>query len=307
MEKSGATTSIRIVQRAAHDGCALALDEFGDKSAQTPSLIWAHGFGQNRLHWRPAASDLAHVGWHSVSMDGRGHGDSGWSADGHYEMDQFVADLRVIAADSSLIGDANKPILIGASMGGLLGLLAEGEASSSIFSALVLVDVTPRWEAEGVNRILTFMQAYPDGFASIEAASAAVNEYLPHRENKDPQRLRTHLRDSADGRLRWHWDPRLMSVVADHGQQYIPRLISAAAKVKIPVLLLNGARSDVVSAKTIAEFQMLIPHATVQTIADATHLVVGDQHDQFSSAIENFLLGFATPQSHDTATLTATI
>jgi pimeloyl-ACP methyl ester carboxylesterase len=304
MEQTAHSAPYQIRQRQARDGSALALDEFGSVTTRA-SLLWTHGFGQNRLHWRPAAMDLARAGWHSISVDGRGHGDSAWAQS--YAMDDFVADLHELATDTQLIATSPKPILIGASMGGLLGLLAEGEARESLFSALVLVDVTPRWEAAGVDRILNFMQAHPQGFNSLDEAAAAVNQYLPHRENKDPQRLRAHLRETADGRLRWHWDPRLMSVVADHGQQYIPRLISAAAKVKIPVLLLNGSRSDVVSAATIAEFRMLIPHATVQTITDATHLVVGDQHDQFSSAIENFLNGFAQPHLRNTAKLATAI
>ncbi len=110
-------------------------------------------------------------------------------------------------ADRAL--DAAPPVLVGASMGGLVGLAAEG-AYAPLFRALVLVDVTPRWEPRGVDRILNFMRAHPDGFESLDAAAAAIAAYLPHRrEQKSPDRLRALLADRGDGRLRWHWDPRL--------------------------------------------------------------------------------------------------
>lgn len=267
-----------------HGGHRLRLETFGAASTPAdPWLLFTHGFGQNRLSWRAAAEQLAAQGWQGITMDGRGHGDSDWHPEAQYELDDFCADLKQVAAHR-----AQKPVLIGASMGGLLGLLAEGEHPGR-FAALVLVDVTPRWESAGVARILDFMQAHPEGFVDLMQAQAAIHAYLPHRENKDPERLRGALRVGADGRYRWHWDPRLLSHINQASERYIPRLLAAAAKVQIPTLLLSGSRSDVVSQRTIEEFRSLVPHAEHVEIAEATHLVVGDRNDAFVAAILNFL------------------
>jgi len=264
---------------------SLAIEHYGP--ADAPPLLFAHGFGQNRHAWRGTASQLALEGWHSLAIDGRGHGDSQWAPDGAYQLEHFAEDLSAIARSLP-----EKPILVGASMGGLLGLLIEGESVASVFRAMVLVDVTPRWETAGVGKILSFMAQHPEGFDSLEHAADEVARYLPHRERKDPERLRSQLRAHADGRWRWHWDPRLLERVAAQAESYIPRLQAAATKVEIPVLLLSGGRSDVISEHTIREFMQLVPHAEHVCIDDATHMVVGDRNDVFTREISRFLQRF---------------
>ncbi|MBV6412383.1 MAG: alpha/beta fold hydrolase [Xanthomonadales bacterium] len=276
----------RLRRYAGCGGLALAVEHYGPEDA--PALLFAHGFGQNRHAWRSTATQLGDEGWHGLAIDGRGHGDSDWVAAGDYEFDHFAEDLAAIARTRDEL-----PILIGASMGGLLGLLIEGESPSPVFRAMVLVDVTPRWETEGVGRILDFMAAHPQGFDSLQHAADEVARYLPHRERKDPERLRSQLREHADGRWRWHWDPRLLGRVAQQAEGYIPRLQAAARRVRIPLLLLSGGRSDVVSAHTIDEFLHAVPQAEHICIEDATHMVVGDRNDVFTREISRFLKRFA--------------
>lgn len=206
-------------------------------------------------------------------------------------MEQFVADLLRVASGARPAG-GRAPVLVGASMGGLLGLIAAGEAPAGTqpFSALVLVDITPRWETAGVERILGFMRAHPDGFAGYEEAASAIEAYLPHRrERKTEAQLRPLLRQCADGRLRWHWDPALLDGLVEESERYQPRLFAAAARVEVPVLLLSGARSDVVSSHTVDEFLRLVPHARHVALADATHMVAGDANDAFTREIAAFM------------------
>jgi pimeloyl-ACP methyl ester carboxylesterase len=256
-----------------------------------PTLLFAHGFGQTRNAWTGSAAALAAEGYCCVTFDARGHGESDRVADGDYHMDQFAEDLRGLAGH---IGaeQGGPPILVGASMGGLLGLVVAGEAevSSPPFSALILVDITPRWETAGVERILGFMRAHPDGFASYEEAATAIDAYLPHRrERKSEAQLKPLLRSGEDGRLRWHWDPALLEGVVSESERYQPRLFAAAAKVNVPVLLLSGGRSDVVSRDTVDEFLKLVPHARHVELPRATHMVAGDANDAFTREIARFV------------------
>jgi len=207
-------------------------------------------------------------------------------------MEQFVHDLLAVSAESSS-PDGRPPVLVGASMGGLLGLMAAGEAEEGRppFSALILVDITPRWETAGVERILGFMRAHPEGFASYEEAASAIEAYLPHRrERKSEAQLKPLLRQDDQGRLRWHWDPALLDGgLVQESERYQPRLFEAAARVEVPVLLLSGTRSDVVSSQTVDEFLRLVPHARHVALADATHMVAGDANDAFTREIAQFM------------------
>jgi pimeloyl-ACP methyl ester carboxylesterase len=270
------------VNLVAADGVPLALQAYG--SAGRPTLLFTHGFGQTAAAWDGAARQLAGAGFRGIGLDARGHGNSGWSDAGRYHLDHFLDDLVRVAHYCG-----PDTVLVGASMGGLVGLLAEAERGP-LFRALVLVDITPRWESAGVERILGFMRAHPEGFASLDAAADAIAAYLPHRrERKTPEQLRGLLREGADGRWRWHWDPRLLDAVHDQGAQHQARLLGAAARVRTPLLLLSGSDSDVVSQNTIDEFLSLVPHARHEVVPRATHMLVGDRNDAFTGAVLQFL------------------
>lgn len=276
-------TPARVLRLLAHDGIELHTEAYGNPIAAP--VLMAHGFGQSRLAWTESAMALAAAGFYCLAADGRGHGLSAWNGDQRYEMDQFVEDARSLAAH---VG--RKPIWVGASMGGLIGMIAEAETNGGLFDALVLVDVTPRWETEGVGRILDFMRAHPEGFASVDEARDAVMHYLPHRaERASSDRLGKMLVTMPNGRLRWHWDPRMLSEVGDRAAEYFGRLNEAARKLTLPVLLISGGKSDVVSDTTIAEFMKLVPHAQHERIAHATHMVVGDDNHSFTQTVSTFI------------------
>jgi len=288
------TTVTRV---ASVDGLELSVEV--RQPLGTPTLLFAHGFGQTRGAWRGASEALAEQGYRCVSFDARGHGESSWLPGGEYHMEQFVGDLRLLAH-----AELRKPILVGASMGGLLGLMLAGEIDPQAFRALVLVDITPRWETAGVERILAFMQAHPDGFASYAEAAEEIARYLPHRAGrKSEDQLRPLLREGSDGRLRWHWDPALLGGQLIHeSERYQPRLMAAAAKVRVPVLLLSGGRSDVVSRDTVDEFLKLVPHAEHVELPRATHMVAGDANDAFTREIARFVGKLSSTDRSDAVT-----
>jgi pimeloyl-ACP methyl ester carboxylesterase len=263
---------------SAPDGLALAAQEFAGAPAQ-PAVLLAHGFGQTLESWAGTQAKLAAAGIANLAFDMRGHGRSDRNPPAaRYAEAQFVADVHT-AADRLPDG----PVLVGASMGGLTGLLAQAQRPR--FSALVLVDVTPRWEASGVERIRAFMEARPTGFADFAEAAEAIGSYLPHRRGrKTPDQLR-HLLRERDGRLHWHWDPRLLQEFMADSEALQAHIADAARRIEVPVLLISGGRSDLVSDRTVADFLALVPHARHERIADATHMVAGDDNDAFAGVL----------------------
>src|ERR1700753_1600897 len=87
----------------------LAYDEAGP--ADGVPVILLHGGGQTRGAWGGALLEGARRGFHMMSVDLRGHGESGWAEDGDYSNSGHLADIRGLVA--SLDQD---PFIVGASL-----------------------------------------------------------------------------------------------------------------------------------------------------------------------------------------------
>ncbi|WFC42702.1 alpha/beta hydrolase [Pseudoxanthomonas sp. SE1] len=284
---------------------ALAIRRFPSPRAlqSHPALIYAHGFGQTRGAWSRTGERMAAQGYAGLAYDARGHGESDRNAaDLPYAGDQFADDLIVLAGEQP-----EPPVLVGASMGGLFGLIAESRWPG-LFRAMVLVDITPRWEHAGLQRILAFMTAFPEGFASLEHAADIIAAYQPQRRTrKSADDLRELLREGDDGRWRWHWDPRLVDELARDSAQHQDAIAEAARQVQCPVLLISGGRSDLVSEKTVEEFKTLVPHARHVHLPQATHMVAGDDNDAFTATVLEYLASLSASPGNAESDVTESV
>lgn len=288
MGAEASSSEPRRVSYLVSSGLTLAADVYGDPAA-TP-VVFLHGGGQTRHAWGGTARAVAAEGWLAISLDHRGHGESDWDPAGEYTNDAFARDFAEVARKLH-----DRPFVVGASLGGLTVMLAEGAAPAPISRGIVLVDVTPRLELDGVQRILDFMAARPEGFASLDEAAGAIAEYLPHRRRpSDHSGLEKNLRRGDDGRYRWHWDPKLMRAwnpehldLAER-QRIIDERLEAARSLRVPVLLVRGRMSDVVSEQGAREFLDAVPHAEYVDLATG-HMVAGDRNDAFTASVLDFL------------------
>ncbi len=263
-------------------GLKLAADIAGPENGQP--VLFLHGGGQTRASWGRAVGAVAERGYRGVTLDLRGHGESEWDANGDYDLDHFAGDLAQVV---TWLG--RPPVLVGASLGGLTSLLAVGLLGLPA-AGLVLVDVAPRLETVGSDKIGAFMRSAPNGFASLDEAADAVAAYLPHRPRpKDVSGLKKNLRE-RDGRLHWHWDPAFISNGRGPGSTMNrERLDRAAAALKVPALLIRGGLSEVVSPESVKEFLALAPHAEFVDVTGADHMVAGDANDAFNAAVLDFI------------------
>jgi non-heme chloroperoxidase len=265
-------------------GLRLAAECFGEKS--NPTVLLFHGGGQTRHAWGSTAMALAQEGWYAVSFDLRGHGDSDWSDEGRYYFGDYAADTTALATQF------DRPVLVGASLGGIASLWATAHAENGpIASALVLVDIATRMEQGGAERIRKFMTSRPEGFANLEEAADAIAAYNPHRKRpRDLSGLAKNLRQGDDGRYRWHWDPRFMQtrdITRARGE--LEALDTAAQRLELPVLLVRGRMSDLLSEEGARHFLDLVPHARFADVSGAGHMVAGDRNDAFTKAVSGFL------------------
>lgn len=276
-------TAIRS-QRFAGAGLSVSGDVGGDPAARPVILL--HGGGQTRHSWHGAQRELIEQGFYVISLDARGHGDSDWAADADYSFESLAADLRAVIGTLP-----RRPALVGASMGGATALYLIGNSPQPVASALIMVDIVPRLEAEGSKKITAFMGANPGGFATLEEAADAVAAYYPTRKRpKDPSGLMKNLRRRDDGRLYWHWDPRFInSVQSVEPPQMASQMIKACRGVQVPTLLVRGLQSDIVGEAGVAEFRKLLPQLQIADVAGAGHMVAGDRNDAFNRSVVDFL------------------
>jgi pimeloyl-ACP methyl ester carboxylesterase len=248
-------------------------------------VLLLHGGGQTRHSWGAAGPSLAQAGWTTIALDLRGHGDSAWSTDGRYGLDVMAEDMREVLRTLPA-----RPVIIGASLGGLTGLVLAGEQPDAV-RALILVDAVPRIERSGARRIAEFMRSGIDGFGSLEEAAEAVRAYQPHRARPvNTDSMRKNVRLAANGRWYWHWDPRLIGPrTEDQVGQLTARARAAAAAVRAPTLLVRGALSDVVTAEGAADLLAAIPHAKHTNVPGTGHMVAGDDNSVFLERVAEFL------------------
>lgn len=281
-------------------GVRLAVDVWGE--ATDAPVVFLHGAGQSRRAWDEAARTVATAGWHAVTVDHRGHGDSEWPVEAAYEFEDFADDLVAVVESFD-----RAPVVVGASLGGLAALVAQGRSEVQLYRGLVLVDVTPRMEVAGVRRIMGFMSAHPHGFATLDEASAVIAEYTGRPAPASTDGLRQVLRERDDGRWGWHWDVRFLdhkvgsaatpAEAAERYEQMRRGLLDAARQVRVPSLVVRGMQSDLVTPEAVAELVQAVPQASYVDVADAGHMVAGDQNDHFGAAVIDFLDGLREDRS----------
>ncbi|MEC7531796.1 MAG: alpha/beta hydrolase, partial [Actinomycetota bacterium] len=171
------------------------------------AILLLHGGGQTRHSWNATAEKITQVDGCAITMDLRGHGDSDWSHGGDYELSDFSEDVAFLIDTLEI-----QPSLVGASLGGLVGIYLEGRYRPGSISALVLVDIVPNINVPGAEKIKDFMLEHSKtGFTSLSEVSDILSEYNPHREkSSDLEGLKKNLRKRGE-KWFWHWDPLFIS------------------------------------------------------------------------------------------------
>ena len=286
--RSRTTAEAGVTTFTTGSGLSLSADFVGTQDA--PPVLFLHGGGQTRGSWKASLASVAALGFRAIAYDARGHGESDWSPDGDYRLEAFASDLGAV------LDALRRPtVLIGASLGGITSLLYLGERQSPLVRGLILVDVAPRVNPKGVQRIIDFMAAHPDGFGSIEEAAVAVSAYNPDRpRTANRSGLAANLR-KRDGRYFWHWDPAFLDDRRANRTGLQSRLDAAARRIAVPALLIHAGRSDVVTEAEVSHLQELVPHCRYHRIEKASHMVSGDANTLFNEAIREFLLDLPSP------------
>jgi pimeloyl-ACP methyl ester carboxylesterase len=244
-----------------------------------PEMVLLHGGAQNAHTWDTVALAL---GRPLVALDLPGHGRSGWRPDGDYRVESLAADIA--AALHRLAPAAS--LVVGMSLGGLVSL-ALAAREPDLVRRLALVDITPGTDRAKAEPILAFL-AGPETFAGFDDMLARTVAFNPTRTVASLRRGISHnAREFPDGTWRWRWDPAIAgrSRPATGGFR---SLWPAVDGLKVPLLLLRGERSSVVSDADAAELQRRRPAAEIEVVAGAGHSIQGDQPRALATALARF-------------------
>lgn len=255
-----------------------------------PPLLLMHGLTRNSADFDPLVVHLAGR-YRLVVPDQRGRGLSDWDPDpANYRPDVYAADMFALL-DGLDIGAAG---LIGTSMGGLMAMIM-GATQPARVSLIVLNDVGARLEAAGLERIQSYvgsstsMQNWDDAARACAANNASA---FPGFGAEDWLAFaRRTCRENDAGALAFAYDPAIAESIKGTQPQTVPAELWPLwdALSSLPVLVVRGALSDLLSAATVAEMAARHSGAFAQAeVPERGHAPLLDEPVALE-AIETFL------------------
>jgi len=281
---------------------SVPVDRHGPGARSVSALVWGdggaqvvlvHGGAQNAHTWDSVALALDRP---LVAVDLPGHGRSGWREDHRYTPATLATDVSV--ALRRLAPDA--PMVVGMSLGGLTALCLAA-AHPELVGRLALIDITPGTDAAQAEPILAFLSG-PQRFASFDEILQRTIAFSPTRSVSSLRRGVIHNgRELPDGSWTWRWDPAarwrsrpdrpasLQEPRVEASSEGFTSLWPAVDGLRVPLLLVRGARSSVVSDDDAAELVRRQPNARVEVVPDAGHSIQGDQPVALAHLLAGFL------------------
>jgi pimeloyl-ACP methyl ester carboxylesterase len=278
-------TTLRLgCEQARHrlfEACGLTLHALEWGTPGRPALCFLHG-GSAHAHWfdlvAPAFADRYHV----ISLDQRGHGESGWASPAAYATEDFVEDLRQVMQALAW----RRAVVVGHSMGGH-NALAFAAGHSELVRGLVVVDSRPAIPAERLERMHRRGQRALRLHATPEAAVTAFRLLPP--ETVAPPALLAHLARAGivrrDGGWRYRFDP-------DTNRIRRPADIwTLLAGIAVPTLIVRAELSPVLPRDLAERMRAELPRAELVEIPGTHHHLVLDAPDAFVRVLEGYLRG----------------
>jgi pimeloyl-ACP methyl ester carboxylesterase len=268
--------------------------DWGNRGA--PVLILVHGGFDHGHSWDWTARELSRD-WHVIVPDLRGHGDSAWSAEGNYVINEHVYDLAQLVA----LQREEQVTIVAHSLGGSIAMRYTGlfpdkvrklvaiEGLGMLPESLNRENAKPaperwlNWIAQRRSRADRPPVRYP----SIEAAMQRMQDRNANLSADQARHLTIHgTNQNEDGSYSWKFDPYLKtSSPMGNVPEELPEFWS---RITCPVLLclgLDSWASNPIEDGRIAHFQ----DARLVTFENAGHWLHHDRFDQFLTELKAFI------------------
>ncbi len=269
------------------DGLRLAYQDQGSG----PTVLCLAGLTWNSRHFDELVAHLP--GYRLIRPDYRGRGASDWDADFRNYHPSVEARDAVELLDHLGIDSA---VVIGTSRGGIVAMvMAAGHGER--LSGIVFNDIGPTIEQDGLARIFDYLGRQPSARTMEDAADALIDaatgfDQVP-RERWLTEARRRYV--ARDGRIRLNYDPKLREAVLDRPEGPAPDLWRYFRVLKdIPLAVIRGANSDLLSAGTVARMRDVQPGLQALEVAGRGHCPFLDE-PECVDFIGRFIGGIARP------------
>ncbi len=275
MNEPSASSAVTSEFVSSFDGLKLHARCFGQRPGAGLPVVCLPGLSRTTADFEDLATALSQDIDHPrrvIAIDARGRGRSEYDRNPkNYTYAIEMADALAVMTALS----AAPAVIVGSSRGGLLAM-AMGSARPTMIAGVVLNDIGPVIDAKGLMRIKSYIGKLPepkdmaDGAAvlrrlfSVQFPKLAQEEWLAF--------ARRSWREE-DGRLVSTYDPKLSATFEgiDLEQPLPPLWNEFNTLANVPLMVIRGANSDLLSAATVEEMRRRRPDIESLEIADQGH------------------------------------
>ena len=258
------------------NGLRLHYLEWGDPAK--PPMILLHGIARHAHtfdHIAPAFAPNHHV----IALDLRGHGDSAWSAEGAYLVQDYVKDLEALVAQLKLRGLT----LLGNSTGGRVVQVFAG-LHPDLVARIVVEDVGPERPRNIADAFARRVEQEAAGWASEDELVAQLT--VANMRTPEPL-LRTYahfgVKPGPGGRLVWKRDPNLVKGFVE------TELWDSVSKITAPALYVIGGGSRIVPPETQKRLADTLRNCRIIVMPGLGHYPDEEDTEGFLAIVNPFL------------------
>lgn len=260
------------------DGLTLHYRNYpGPEGSGKLPVLCMHGLTRNARDFGPMAEMLS-ASRRVIVTDMRGRGMSDYAKDSDtYTPLVYVQDVEKLLAEQAI----DRFAVIGTSMGGLMTMLmAAGQPGR--MSAVVMNDIGPEVQPEGLSRIAGYVgqgRSYPTWVHAARGLAEAHGAAFPKFDlDQWLEMAKRTMVVSQNGRIVFDYDMAIAEPFAKPGNAAPPNLwLAFEALAGVPMLLVRGGLSDLISAETVRQMGARNPAMTVLTVPDVGHAPTLDE------------------------------
>ena len=250
--------------------------DWGNAAAQP--LILLHGIARMAHAFDHLVPHLA-KNFHVIAVDMRGHGDSGWHAEGAYRVEDYTSDIEALIEHLQL----RNLVLWGASTGGRVVQMIAGRHPDWV-SSVIVEDVGPERPAAISNRRGDRMAKEANGWAGVDEMLVQIKVENPRASDAILRNLAQQgSKKREDGRIVWKRDPAIL-------KGFVPtELWSTVRKIKAPIIYVLGGVSSIVPPETQQELRAALPQSQIVMMPGLGHYPSDEKPEDFLAIVDRFL------------------
>ncbi len=278
---------------SSEDGLSLHYRDYpAQKDTGALPVVCMHGLTRNGRDFEYLAAHLSEERRVIVpDMRGRGKSEYAQSSD-TYKPKQYVEDVELLLAETGI----TKFIAVGTSMGGIMTMLLAVNDPERI-AGVVLNDIGPVIETAGLERIGGYVgqgRSYPTWVhAARSLAETHRDSFLDYDLDQWLELAKRFMVVSQNGRISYDYDMAIAEPFSEAGNAAPPNLwLAFDALGDVPMLLVRGELSDLISDETISQMRARNPNMATLCVPRVGHAPTLDE-PKVRAAIDLLLSGIA--------------